>query len=155
MIRIQDFLVNIITGAATGAITAGIGVRFALSRFRSERTWERKAASYSEIFDSLYHVQKYAKMELRRIEEGAQFDDSYAKELGHQASLAYDAIRKAAIKGTFVVGEAAAKMLNEIVDAFDEPNYNNDRHDDISADLATATKAIDDLRRLAAKDMAN
>jgi len=155
MIQIEDLLVNIIAGGVTGAITAGIGVRFALSRFRSEKTWERKASSYSEIFDSLYHVQKYAKMEIQRIEEGAQFDDSYAKELGRQASLGYDAIRKAAIKGTFVVGEAAAKRLNEIVDAFDQPNYNHDPHDDISADLATATKAIEDLRKLAAKDMAS
>lgn len=109
-----DTLLNIGAGVVTGLVTAGASVRFALSRFRSERTWERKVTAYTEIFDALYHVQKGAKLEVKQIEEGGEYDEDYKKEVGRKASEGNDALRLAAIKGTFVVGEDAAKKLEEL-----------------------------------------
>jgi hypothetical protein len=153
MADLEATMLNVAAGVMTGLITAAASVRFSLNRFRSERMWDRKVAAYTDIMESLYVVQKYARMELQRWEEGAEFDETHRKELARQSALAYEAIRKASIKGTLLVGAAAAKRLEELVTAFDDPHYNEDPVDEISSNLETATKAIEDLRALAEADL--
>jgi hypothetical protein len=153
MSDIGSTLLNLGTAVITGIITAGVSVRFALRRFRAEQTWERKVAAYTEIFDALYNISRYAKMRLEEIEEGATFVKEYEEEANRLSSEGYDRIRRAAIKGTFVVGPEAAVRLEQIVKVFDDPHYGDDVHDEISADLEAATKGLAELRKIAHVDV--
>ena len=147
MADIGSVLQNLVAGVFTGVVTGAISVRFALRRFRAERTWERKVAAYTEIFDALYDIQRHAKMQLEEIEEGTTFVEEYKDDASRKASQGYDAIRRAAIKGTFVVGQAAAARLERLVATFETRHYEDDVHEELSADLNAATTALVELVR--------
>jgi len=109
--------------------------------------------AYSDVFEALFHVMRHAKIELAQIEEGGQYDEKYLKELGDRASAGYNAIRKAAVIGTFVLSPEAAERLTEVEKAFDDPHYGHDPYEQISSTLDAVTKAIEDLRPIAKKDL--
>jgi hypothetical protein len=153
MADISGTILNLSAGVLTGIVTGAISVRFALRRFRAERTWERKVAAYTEIFDALYDIQRYAAMRIEEIEEGAQFVEEYEREASRRSSKGYDAIRRAALRGTFVVGAAGAARLEKLVAAFDDPHHGDDPHEIVSADFASAREALADLRAIANSDI--
>jgi hypothetical protein len=153
MADISSTILNLAVGVLTGIVTAAISVRLALRRFLAERTWERKVAAYTEIFDALYDIQRYANMRIKEIEEGTQFVKEYEEEASRRSSNGYDTIRRAAIRGTFVVGAAAAARLEQLVTVFDDPRHGDDPHDEISADLDAARRALADLRTIANADV--
>ena len=153
MADVNGVILNLGAGVLTGVVTGAVSVRFALRRFRAERTWERKVAAYTDIFDALYNISRHAKMRLEEIEEGATFVKEYEDEASRQASQGYDAIRRAAIKGTFVVGQAAASKLEQLVALFDDPHHGDDAHDAISADLDAAKTVLAELRTIANADV--
>jgi len=146
MVDIGGAILNLGAGVLAGVVTGAVSVRFALKRFRAERSWERKVAAYTDIFDAPYNIQRNAKMHLEEIEEGATFVKEYKDDVRRQAGQGYDTIRRAAIKGIFIVGSAAAARLDQPVSVFDEPRYGYDMHDRISADLDAVRKALVDLR---------
>lgn len=153
MSDITSTALNIGAGVLTGIITGAMSVRLALRRFRAERTWERKVAAYTEIFDALYDIQRYASMRIEDIAEGVQFVEEYEKEASRRSSNGYDTIRRAAIRGTFVVGPAAAARLEHLVSVFDDPHYGDAVHEEISADLSASRQALADLRTIANADV--
>ena len=145
---------TVASGLVIGLITAVVSVRLALGRFQRERLWDRKLQAYSEIFQALFHIKAYTTRILAQIEEGTQFDKEYMSELGSQATAGYNEIRKAVVMGTLVLGEDAVQRLQSLENDFDDPHYNMDIHDEASADLEAATKAIAALRPIAKKDLA-
>ena len=153
MSDISTTILNLGAGVLAGIVTGALSVRFALRRFRAERTRERKVAAYTEIFDALYDIQRYATMRIEEIEEGATFVEEYEEEASRRSSSGYDAIRRAAIRGTFVVGPAAAVRLEQLVAMFDDPHHGDDPHEQISADLHASRQALADLRTIANADV--
>lgn len=62
--------------------------------------------------------------------------------------------RQALMRSLQILGSLPySHRLNKLVETLDDPHYSDDPHDEISADLAAADKAIEDLRRLAAQDL--
>jgi hypothetical protein len=153
MIDIGGVLLNLGAGVVTGVVTGAVSVRFALRRFRAERTWERKVAAYTEIFDALYNIKRYAKMRVQEIEEGLSFAKEYEDEASRQSSQGYDVIRRAAIRGTFVVGPDAAARLEKLVAVFDDSHHEDNPYDEFSADLHETEKALVELRIVANADV--
>jgi hypothetical protein len=153
MADISSSILNLGAGVLAGIVTGAVSVRFALRRFREERTWDRKVAAYTEIFDALYDIQRYATMRVEEIEEGASFVEEYAEEASRRSSSGFDVIRRAAIRGTFVVGPAAAARLEQLVAVFDDPHHGDDPHERIWTDLEASRKALTDLRGIANADV--
>ena len=143
----------IILGLATGLVTALVTVRLALRRFRSERMWEKKVQTYSDIFDALFHLKNHAEVQLKHFEEGVQFDVKYLKDVGDRATVSYNAIRKAALIGTFILSNEAAARLSALVVSFDHPNLDGDIVEELSADLQAVDGTVADLRPIAKKDL--
>lgn len=153
LIAFEGLAWNVISGLLTGLITAAVSVRFALRRFRHERTWERKVQAYSELFDALFHVKRNATIHLQRIEEGGTYNEDYLKTLAERASAGYSAIRKATVIGTFIFSDEATACLTKLEETLDDPHHNDDIHEELSADLDAITKAIDALRPIAKHDL--
>ncbi len=146
-------LPSLIVSVATGLITALVSVRLALRRFRSEKWWERKAAAYSEIFESLYHVKTYAEHLLQKIEEGVRFSEERMAELGRSSKEGRDGIRRAAVIGTFLMSEEAAARLSKLVSDLDDPKYGLDLPEEVAADRDLVVAAIEELRPIAKRDL--
>ena len=153
LISFDSLAANVISSVATGLLTALISVRLALRRFRSERLWDRRVQAYSNLFEALFHVKAYTKRALDRIEGGGDLNDDYMKELAARSGEGYREIRKAVVIGVLALGPEAVKRLESLEADFDDPHHNMDLHEEISADLDAVTRAIDDLRPIAKRDL--
>jgi hypothetical protein len=60
-----EFLKLVLTSPVITAVVAGYfalgGIWLGLSRFRSERWWERKAAAYASAIEALHAIEEHAK----------------------------------------------------------------------------------------------
>jgi len=115
--------------------------------------WEKKVQTYSDIFDALFHLKNHAEVQLKHFEEGVQFDVKYLKDVGDRATVSYNAIRKAALIGTFILSNEAAARLSALVVSFDHPNLDGDIVEELSADLQAVDGTVADLRPIAKKDL--
>jgi hypothetical protein len=147
-------LISFLGALGVGVVTAVVSVRLALRRFRSERWWERKTDAYSALFLGLFNVQRSLLHEVRRVEEGFKPSEEYSRELHDRARAGYLEIRQAAVLGTFFFSDDTAARLDLLVDQLDDPGYNLDLYEQVSADLAAVSSALTDLKSLAKRDLA-
>jgi hypothetical protein len=124
-----------------------------LRRFSSERWWERKAQSYTDLFQALFYIQLYLKRRVEEMTEGAQFAEGYMTELSGLSNAGYLEIRKGAAIGTFLFSESAAKRIQKLESDIDDPHHNEDLLEALEGDLAAIKAAIKDLRPIARDDL--
>ena len=148
-----DVLVSFFLTVAAGIVTALLAVHLALRRFRTERWWERQAQAYADLISALFDVQRYCRLEVRRVEQGGQFADDYGKDLNARANAGFAEIRKAAALGTFVFGPDTARRLEQLEQQLDDPHYNEDFYEEVTAHLHAVTGALKDLKLLSKKDL--
>jgi hypothetical protein len=63
---------NIVTGLASGTLSAWITYRLAFRRFRAEKWWERRADAYSGIVEALHNSLKFSDTHLSYIQNGSE-----------------------------------------------------------------------------------
>ena len=125
----------------------------ALRRFRSERWWDRKAQAYTELFQALFYVQRYARLAMRREARGLALDDEFMRALGEKSSAGYAEILKAATIGSLLFGDQVATRLSRLEQELDEPDADRNYYEELMADYDAVTAAIGDLRPLARADL--
>jgi hypothetical protein len=150
---LSSILVGLVPALIVGIVTAYVAVRLALSRFRQERWWERKAQAYAELFEALFDVQWYSRRRAEELEEGAHFVGGYMEGLSSRASAAYLLIRKYAAIGPFLFSPATASRLAELEKILDRPAYNEDPLEEVSNTLGAVAAALKDLRTMAHRDL--
>ncbi|MFH1067865.1 MAG: hypothetical protein V1746_08195 [bacterium] len=157
---IVDILIKTIFPSVTiGVITAVCTVWFSLKRFQKERWWQLKAEAYSRIIEALYHVMAYySEMEEDTLRDYGASDSSklsqkVIEELEEKSFQASKEIDKATGMGAFIISDEVSKVLHELktregVNPREEPwlSHCNDQ-------WRAYQKTIDDIRRLAKKDL--
>lgn len=149
---LDSILIALAPALVVGVVTALVTVRLALSRFRQERWWERKAQAYADLFEALFNVQWHAKRQIEAIEEGAHFVEGYMEGLSERASAGYLSIRKLAAIGPFLFSAETANRLAALEKSLDRPSR-EDPHDEYSDALDAVTAAQGDLRAMAHRDL--
>ena len=150
----RDLLLAVIPAVVVGVVTAILSVKLALRRFRQERWWERKSQAYTDLFAALFHVQRYNRVLLSRIEEGTQVSSDYLDRVAELATEGYSEIRKSVALGTFVFSAETAGRLEALQIELDDPRYDEDAYEETTALLSAVTSAIADLKPLAKRDLA-
>jgi len=150
---LSSILIALGPALVVGIVTAFVTVRLALSRFRQERWWERKAQAYADLFEALFDVQWHARRRIEEIEEGSQFVEGYMQRLADRASTGYSEIRKYAAIGPFLFSSETASRLAQLEKSLDRPSHDADPHDEWSETLDAVTAALRDLRTMAHRDL--
>jgi hypothetical protein len=74
-------ILNIVAPAGAAFVGAWLAARFGLSRFYREKVWERKAATYTAIFDALHDMNNWFTTHLDALEQGVELASNRKSEL--------------------------------------------------------------------------
>jgi len=96
---------------AIAVISSWITVQLSLSKFRSERWWEKKVEAYERIIEAFHNSKKFASEHMSAEEEGREVSEVRTVELRKLAREARDEILKASDMGSFILSEKALKIL--------------------------------------------
>ncbi len=138
----------------TSALSALIAVPIALRRFRAERIWDRKSKAYGDVNrGAMFHMRTFAQRAIDQLETTQQVDSEVLAPLSKRASRGRAALRRAAAFGTVLLCEAAAKRLDELVDALDEPVYDLNVLEEFESEVEAIDAALKDMREFAQTDL--
>lgn len=146
-------LVNIISGLLISVITAVVTVRLSLSRFRSERWWERKADSYSRIIESLHHMKEYCMKQLAAFESSTQLSGETERELLMKAKEGVEQLSMATDVGSFIISNKAVDCLKDFQKRYHAVKYGNYIYDYFDSQAAIIEECLSSLREIAKIDL--
>jgi hypothetical protein len=103
---IEPALIALLPSLSVAILTAIVTVRLALRRFRSERWWERKAETYSQIVEAMVTIIEFCE----RISQHP--DKEERDQLIKECEASHRKLRRLTIQGEFVIGSRIAEILN-------------------------------------------
>lgn len=86
-------LSQLLVGLVIALAATWLAVVLALARFKKEKLWERRLATYADLIDALSEMRRILLVWVRREEEGAPDNEEYEKELReryHRAKLKFE-----------------------------------------------------------------
>jgi hypothetical protein len=107
-------LANAIPGVIAAVVSSALTARWALSRFRSEKWWERKASTYADILRALFLVKRYIDNWIENNEEGGGHTSEYKQRLLDDWHVGARAVEEATAIGSFLVSPKAAEILTTL-----------------------------------------
>lgn len=134
---------------ASGGLVAWISTRLALSRFYSERLWERKLRAYEEIISSLYD-------EMVEFEVIQSQIDGFARprRSGRRASTEeHDPLRRYIALGGFLIPREISNVLSGHVNRVQQQGRRDDPYDEIEDSASSSETTLNQVRFLALKDL--
>jgi hypothetical protein len=146
-------MVNIISGLLISVITAVVTVRLSLSRFRSERWWERKADTYSSIIESLHNMKEYCMKELASIESDSKLSEQAQHELLIKAKEGVRQISMSTDVGSFIISNKAVDYLKDFQKKYQAVEYGNYIYDYFDSQAALIEDCLNSLREIAKCDL--
>lgn len=108
-------VLSLASALIVAVVTSLLTVRLALGRFYSEKWWERKAAAYAAIIESMHYVREHADSHLAHEERGRIPMPPEGKEkLMLELQNAMASLRKHRDVGGFLISDRATAALNEL-----------------------------------------
>lgn len=125
MPELIDFTIKILLIVIGSIVT----IHFSLSRFYTEKWWEKKADAYTEIMELLYNYQLYVEKEIYDIQSNQKIEQDIDENVWTKKDInhAHRKIEKIITIGTFVVSEeiigVIKELMSELHKAKDEETY--------------------------------
>ncbi len=107
----MEIFLKVLSGIAIAATSSWITVELSKHKFRSERWWEKKVEAYERVIEAFHNAKKFDIEHMAAEERGSEVDEARDAELRSLAKAARDEILKASDIGSFVLSEAALKIL--------------------------------------------
>src|SRR4051794_1143239 len=107
-IDLQQVAANAIPGVLAAIISAALTATWALKRFRSEKWWEKKVATYTEIARALFLVKRYVDEWILSSDGQFQRTDEFQKKLDEDWHEGARAVEEATVLGSFIISAEAA-----------------------------------------------
>lgn len=148
-----DILKSLI-GAAGGAAAIVLTAWFALHRFRSEKWWERKAKTYSAIFNAMDDLlEEVDLLTDEEITHNNFITPAHRTKLAKAAGEARRQIRKASRIGSFLLSKKSEKILVKLLKNLERVRTEKTYFEHLDANWGALTDALDDLKRAARRDL--
>ena len=146
-------LKGLLPALVVAAFTAWLTVRLALNRFYTERWWERKANTYSELLVALHDIVRHGDEFLRSYREGDILVPEYKDRLAAKSQEGSSRLAREAALGSFVVSTKAADLLEQCRKELwgDDPNDSIDEM--IERSTEAARKCLVALNAEAKRDL--
>lgn len=150
----MDEVALTITGsAAVSILSAWVTVQLTFRRFRAEKLWEKRAAAYERIIETLYNAKIFAGENLDAIYSGRELPEARIEELRRQSSVASDEIGRAADIGAFLLSKEAHARLKQYRQEEAKLTEAETWHDYLDGDLACLNSCSKDFINIAKRDL--
>ena len=147
------FALSIVTGIIIAAASSWITVQLSLSKFRTERWWEKKVTAYEKIIAALHDSKVYLEKNLEAIEERREISEERKIELQKQAQSAYKEISKAIDIGSFVLSDTAHNRLKTYKEQEKEILKSESYYEYLDEDFGATRDCLNDIIRIAKNDL--
>ncbi len=155
----KDFLAflppagNLLTGIVVAFLSASLTVKYALTRFYSEKWWERKAGAYTSIIEALHHVRDYADTNLDFEMRGKDIPKEGDEELTERLQQAMGELRKQGDVGNFIISDEAVEALKTLMDELDQSTKTVTWQTHLILKLEAVDKCLSSMRKIARADL--
>jgi hypothetical protein len=113
-VEISASLINLSVSLAVAICTAVFSVWLSARRFRSERLWETKMKTYSELLLALHHIKHDTEISLTAHQSDADTDTDFYKEWTRKHRAAWDDIRRQIDVSELFLSRRAIQHLKEL-----------------------------------------
>ncbi len=149
----MEIFLDLLVKIAPGIIAAFFASRWAVSKFYSEKGWERKERAYEEIIHALYDLIRYFRVHKEDYGQGTGLSVEREGELFQKYIAASSALNKATDIGSFYISCNAQQELCRLreraqIDYYEEPRFEFFEHE-----YQAHKKTLDELLKIAKKDL--
>lgn len=151
-INLQSVAANAVPSVIAAILSAALTAHWALQRFRSEKWWEKKVQTYTDIARALFLVKRYVDDWLESYEQKFSRTEEYKARLLEDWHQGARAVEEATVIGTFVISPEAARVLDILRDekAKGDPE---DAYDEATHEATALARAIPAFIAAARKDL--
>ena len=144
-------LVSFLAELTISVITAVVVIRFSLKRFYSQKWWEKKAETYSEILKSLSDVKIYSQGHMNDI-IGIPADANRKLQTDH-STKAYNSIERIVHTGPFIISEEAVGELSGLLTELEGAREKETSYEQAEAEFVALDKSIEKILEYARWDL--
>lgn len=130
-----------------------VTIKLGLSRFRSERWWEKKAASYAAVIEGLHAMYDSSKAYAHSSLKGYELSDEFSAKLEEANLNGWAEIRKGASIGSFVMTKRAASILGDVIREMDAQSEELPTHEFHNTRRELLSDAIFSMKAEAKRDL--
>lgn len=143
---------GLIVGLIVAVVTTLLTVWLALWRFHSEQWWSRKAEAYVEVLRAMFKAKSYVAARLNRHMSAEALSKDEENRLLAHAREGYEELFRASAVDALFLPEEAQNSLELVLPAI-RNSWLPDSYDSLEPAMAALDKGIDDLRKIAKKDL--
>ncbi len=144
---------SIISTILIATFSSFLTFQLSTAKFRSEKWWELKVASYQKILEALHESKLFSSYYLDAHQEGGQVSEEQAKELSAKGKKAHDEIVKMIDVGTFLLSDKAMERLYQYMNESSEAEDVAEFFTHLDKDYQATKSCIDDLILIAKDDL--
>ncbi len=144
-------VIALVGSIITGLITAQVTARLALRRFYSEKWWERKAAAYVAVLESLHHILADIDADLEEMIDGRERSAEQRAEDTAKYKAARAEIAKHIDLGELLISEEAVQALRNLNRVLYGSQY--DYHEYLSMGADRSALCLRQVKRIARADL--
>ncbi len=154
-----DILVSgviiLVSGVIIAIVTAYLTVRLSLKRFRTERWWERKAETYSNILESLHLMKQYYDALIAAELNYQEISDERGKEIWGRWKGGIEEIARVTDIGSFIVSDEAVRRLEQLQGDLDldGPDATKSFYEFLEDQFEKIQKCLSEIREIAKEDL--
>lgn len=149
----SEFSQDLILALIVSIITAILTVKLSMRQFYSKRWWEKKSEEYSNIIETLYNLEHCYREEFHELIYEENVTDKDKERITTDFRKAIESITKATSIGSFIISDDAAKALSRLLSGLKEEDPKGDWFGDMNRHAKLVIKSIEEIRRLAKKDL--
>jgi hypothetical protein len=110
----EDILFKVFPGILVGVFSSWLSAQWAMRKFYSEKWWERREKSYSEIINALYDLVQYFSVYKEDYGQGTGYSKDKESELRQNYEKSYWALKRASDIGSFYISKRAQSALIDL-----------------------------------------
>lgn len=144
------------SGLIVAVVSSLLTVRLALRRFYSEKWWERKAAAYTAIMESMHHVREHADTHLAFELNGRELPADGKDKLDRELRQAVADLRRHRDVGSLVISAEATAALNELFQELEKSaqiGHERSFFEYLDYRVGALDRSLQNMRRMARQDL--
>jgi hypothetical protein len=150
-------LFSLVSALVVAVVTSLLTVRLALRRFYSEKWWERKAAAYAVIMESMHHVREHADTHLAHETPGQlPLPPGGEEKLKRQLEHSMANLRMHRDVGSLVICDEAIAAINALFGELDESvrvGVEETFLEYLDYRIGALDRSLEEMRRIAREDL--
>ena len=149
-----EILEKVAVPIAIGLISAFFAAKFAISKHRREKIWERRVDAYTDLIEALHNVKRVRESMYEAELGGREMSDEFQNELWDRSKAARREIERVADHARFLVTPGIGEALSEF-----EKNMRNALNQQdmwvevLEAEYNAANSCLEKVKSIASKEL--